>query len=462
MTALGSEPSFTRGGPVWPVGLEGVLPREMADPRFFLPEGALERGARDAIETWHLVDQDPLLRRPAAEPLAPVAKTAHARRKWWTVAIVASLLFHSAVALFFLEGDEQVLIEGSEQAGITMLGNASEDQVSSGDAVAETEVTTVTIVQNVMARTVETIAAEAVPVEATEVVETQQVEAEVAMAEPVEEVVSEQPVDAVSEAPTEPALEAPVQPVQAAETIEEAPPAPAVDPAPQIMAMETIAPETDTTAVPPVTDRAPAATAEIVEATPVEVTEAVREEPVKESLKEEVAKPKKAEVKQPSPPKKAAEKPAPKKAEKKVAEKPAPAAKSKAKAGSGGKNAGDSRKGAADGQEAGTTAASGKNGQMATAGNASVSNYPGKVVSKLRRALRYPSEARAQRLRGEVQVAFTVSSNGSVGGIRVVRSSGSPILDKAAIETVRRAAPFPAIPDGRKSWPFTVPLAFVR
>ncbi len=454
MTALGSEPSFTRGGPVWPVGLEGLLPRELADPRFFLPEGALERGARDAIEAWHLVDQSPLLHRPPAEPLAPVAKSVQAKRKWWTVAVVASLMIHSAIALFFLEGDEQVLIEGSEQAGITMLGNASEDQVSSGDAMTDTDVTSVTIVQNVMARAVETIEAEAVPVEATDVVETQPVEAEVAMAEPVE---------TVSEVEPEPMIEASAQPVQATETMEEAPPAPAVDPAPQIMAMETIAPESDATAVPPVTDRAPAAISETVEAVAVEAAETVREEPVKEAPPKEVPAPKKAEKKkEPPAPKKAAEKPAPKKAEKKVAEKPAPAAKSKTKAGSGGKNAGDSRKGAADGQEAGTTAASGKNGKTATAGNASVSNYPGKVVSKLRRALRYPSEARAQRLRGEVQVAFTVSSNGSIGGIRVVRSSGSPILDKAAIETVRRAAPFPAIPDGRKNWPFTVPLAFVR
>jgi protein TonB len=45
-----------------------------------------------------------------------------------------------------------------------------------------------------------------------------------------------------------------------------------------------------------------------------------------------------------------------------------------------------------------------------------------------------------------------------------VASSGSPVLDKAAVETVRRAAPFPVIPEGagRSSWPFTVPLAFTR
>ena len=50
-----------------------------------------------------------------------------------------------------------------------------------------------------------------------------------------------------------------------------------------------------------------------------------------------------------------------------------------------------------------------------------------------------------------------------VGSARLKRSA-LPILDKAALDTVRRAAPFPAIPDGagRSSWPFTVPLAFSR
>ena len=58
----------------------------------------------------------------------------------------------------------------------------------------------------------------------------------------------------------------------------------------------------------------------------------------------------------------------------------------------------------------------------------------------------------------------TAPAGGGVGGVRIVRSSGSPVLDKAALETVRRAAPFPAIPEsaGRSNWPFTVPLAFAR
>jgi periplasmic protein TonB len=117
----------------------------------------------------------------------------------------------------------------------------------------------------------------------------------------------------------------------------------------------------------------------------------------------------------------------------------------------------------------GTTASTGgtSSGQAAqanAAGNAAVSNYPGQVASRLRRSLRYPREAQRQGIRGEVHVRFTVNSGGGVGGISIARSSGSPVLDQAAIATVQRAAPFPAIPAaaGRNSWPFTVPLVFSR
>ncbi len=92
---------------------------------------------------------------------------------------------------------------------------------------------------------------------------------------------------------------------------------------------------------------------------------------------------------------------------------------------------------------------------------AAVSNYPGKIISKLRRALRFPKGTRKS---GEVRVQFKVAQNGRASSIRIVRSSGDKRLDAAAIATVKRAAPFPPIPQkaGRRSWTFTVPLAFRR
>ena len=96
------------------------------------------------------------------------------------------------------------------------------------------------------------------------------------------------------------------------------------------------------------------------------------------------------------------------------------------------------------------------------AGDAAVSNYPGRIARKLNRSLRYPAGPAAAHLRGDATVTFTIASNGKASGIGLVRSSGSDQLDEAAIETVKRASPFPAIPAkaGRHEWPFTVTLAF--
>ncbi|MDK1388904.1 energy transducer TonB [Sinorhizobium sp. 8-89] len=165
------------------------------------------------------------------------------------------------------------------------------------------------------------------------------------------------------------------------------------------------------------------------------------------------------------------EKPEPEKVEKPKAEKPEPKKEpvkkkkvTRKKAGDGGEQAKSQIRGKADGVEnAAASAAAGNKGSIAQqSGNAAASNYPGKVRSKLNRAFRYPSEAKRQRLRGVAHVRFTVTSGGGVAGVSLAKSAGSPILDEAALDTVRRAAPFPAIPAGagRDSWVFTIPLTF--
>lgn len=74
----------------------------------------------------------------------------------------------------------------------------------------------------------------------------------------------------------------------------------------------------------------------------------------------------------------------------------------------------------------------------------------------------YPRMARRLGLDGRVVVAFTVEADGRLAGVRVVESSGSELLDEAALEAVRKAAPFPSFPAGieRRRWDFTLPLSF--
>lgn len=118
--------------------------------------------------------------------------------------------------------------------------------------------------------------------------------------------------------------------------------------------------------------------------------------------------------------------------------------------------------GQAEANVAASKASSGGKASGGTGGSAAVDKYPGQVQRALRRALRFPKGA--GRARGEVQVTFVVSASGAASQIAVSRSSGHEVLDREAIATVKRAAPFPPIPDaaGRNSWTFTMPLAFTR
>ncbi|RFZ84004.1 energy transducer TonB [Shinella sp. WSJ-2] len=130
------------------------------------------------------------------------------------------------------------------------------------------------------------------------------------------------------------------------------------------------------------------------------------------------------------------------------------------KAGEKGKAKQNATRGEVDGSADVKSAAVGgqKKGNSSSAGNAAVSNYPGKVRNKINRAKKRVSGGE----RGSVVVSFTVSSGGQASGIRVARSSGSAALDRAALDSVQRAAPFAKIPEaaGRSSWAFNVPIVF--
>ncbi|WP_349435291.1 energy transducer TonB [Pararhizobium sp. A13] len=152
---------------------------------------------------------------------------------------------------------------------------------------------------------------------------------------------------------------------------------------------------------------------------------------------------------------------------KKEPEKERPKKKSvKKRAGDAGKQMEPLNKGQADGVEnAVASSSSGKEGAKSQAlGNAAESNYKGKVRSKVQRHFRYPKAADRAGIKGTVQVSFTILANGGVSNVRISKSSGSPVLDEAALDAVRGAEPFPKIPDAanRGSWAFNIPLQFGR
>jgi periplasmic protein TonB len=73
--------------------------------------------------------------------------------------------------------------------------------------------------------------------------------------------------------------------------------------------------------------------------------------------------------------------------------------------------------------------------------------YNALVFGHLQRFKRYPVAAHG--ITGTVLVQFVLSRAGDVIESKVTKSSGNGVLDREALETLRRASPFPAFPDAK-------------
>ncbi len=69
----------------------------------------------------------------------------------------------------------------------------------------------------------------------------------------------------------------------------------------------------------------------------------------------------------------------------------------------------------------------------------------------------YPRQAKMMGWEGRVVLSFTICADGRVEGISIVESSGFAVLDKKAVETIRKAAPFPSPPVPAE---LTIPIVF--
>jgi len=80
-----------------------------------------------------------------------------------------------------------------------------------------------------------------------------------------------------------------------------------------------------------------------------------------------------------------------------------------------------------------------------TAQEAAYMNYFEERIERVGN-INYPREARAQRLVGSVQLIVVILPDGSVERVQISTSSGSKILDQAAVRSVKLASPFSAFP----------------
>ncbi|MBN9251122.1 MAG: hypothetical protein J0I86_11165, partial [Mesorhizobium sp.] len=238
---------------------------EPDDPDFAIPRGSLQISTRDKSEHATLSGTSAELAPVALEPLDPARANPTTRTRKWKASLIASCVFHAAVAFAFIAtGSDEILIEGGEEAGLMLLGNAPEDQSAAGDIAVEADVTKVTIIPFLDAKPVETV--EAKPVETAEAVETvEEVAPEVAVQEIVQPVAEDAPEAAAVPDKVEPVPEEPRQVAVAS-------------PMPEVLAATTVTPENTENVVAPVVEAVEPETPEVVEAVPVPKPEPVTAE----------------------------------------------------------------------------------------------------------------------------------------------------------------------------------------
>lgn len=89
-------------------------------------------------------------------------------------------------------------------------------------------------------------------------------------------------------------------------------------------------------------------------------------------------------------------------------------------------------------------------------------SYLERVRQQIQAKYFIPEESRMQNLKGKVTLKMKVSRKGTIIDVEVIKHSDFPLLDMAAIATVKAAAPFPDISDkiGLEYLTITVPFSY--
>jgi len=74
--------------------------------------------------------------------------------------------------------------------------------------------------------------------------------------------------------------------------------------------------------------------------------------------------------------------------------------------------------------------------------------YADLVQEKIEALKQYPKRAQRRNDQGVVKLVFTIGINGEIVSVNIVKSSGSRILDRAAMDAVKKATPFAKPPNG--------------
>ncbi len=104
-------------------------------------------------------------------------------------------------------------------------------------------------------------------------------------------------------------------------------------------------------------------------------------------------------------------------------------------------------------------------GEQAAMNPSQLSDYQRRLYEAVANGSRYPAEARRLNLSGITRLAFKVDREGKVLDSWIQESSGSELLDDAALAALERAQPLPPIPIGlppRLNFVIEIDLSVIR
>lgn len=84
------------------------------------------------------------------------------------------------------------------------------------------------------------------------------------------------------------------------------------------------------------------------------------------------------------------------------------------------------------------------------------------LKAQMKRYFVYPRAAKDNNLEGTLELALVIGANGMISELSVVKSSGHDVLDRAAMDFVRKAKPLVPIPEGLRGREFRleIPVEF--
>lgn len=87
--------------------------------------------------------------------------------------------------------------------------------------------------------------------------------------------------------------------------------------------------------------------------------------------------------------------------------------------------------------------------------------YMARLKEKIESVWKYPPEAAAKGIYGDLRIKFTIKKNGMLGAVELERTSGHKELDEAAMKALKDAEPYWPLPEEWDKDAMTVPGQFI-